>query len=117
MKHVALLFALAFPACATSTDGFTLGNAAWELVLSKTNGGILALTDKPPAPLTLGSRNGCFWGSTFKHPGPNPTYMGGCSYSATGSDRFTYSWTARSCASSTPPAGSTPLLQSCLRTR
>src|SRR5260370_26336266 len=96
---LALLCTLGFPACAqvyfddNSANGLTLGNAAWELVLSKNNGAILALTDKSGGgSLTLGSRNGCLWGSSFKYPGPNPSYIGGCSYSATGGNRFTYSW-------------------------
>ena len=99
MKKVALLFTLALPAFSqiyfddSSTNAFALGNGAWELVLSKTNGGVLALTDKSAGgSLTLGSRNGCLWGASFKFPGPNPAYMGGCSYSASGSNRFTYSW-------------------------
>jgi hypothetical protein len=84
MKRVALLFTLALPACAqiyfddTSADGLTLGNAAWELVLSKNNGAILALTDKSAsASLTLGSRNGCLWGSSFKYPDPTPPTWAG----------------------------------------
>ena len=48
MKQVALLFALALPAYTqiyfddTSAAGLTLGNAVWELLLSKTNGGVCA---------------------------------------------------------------------------
>jgi len=71
-----------------------LGNASYELALSKTNGGILVLLDKAAgAAVTLGSRNGCLWGSTIGNPGPAPDYVTGCRYSVTQSNRFSYSWT------------------------
>ena len=86
MKQLALLLAIALPSYSqiysddASSGGLTRGNAVWELLLSKTNGGILALTDKSAGvSLTLGSHNGCLWGVSFKYPGPSPAYIGGCS--------------------------------------
>src|SRR5262249_15523909 len=48
-------------------DRLRIYSDAYELTLSKTNGAILGLIDKSAnAPLTLGSRNGCLWGSNYQ---------------------------------------------------
>jgi hypothetical protein len=66
-----------------------LRNAHYELALSKANGAILALVDRSAdADLTLGSRCGCLWGAVF--PDADPGYVGGCSYSDPGPNRFDY---------------------------
>lgn len=72
-------------------DRIRISNGYYEIVLSKTNGAILALIDRATnASLTLGSRGGCLWGAVF--PGHAPDYVGGCSFSSTGGNRFSYSW-------------------------
>ena len=74
-------------------DRMLLGNPYYELALSKTNGSILALLDKAGgSAVTLGSRNGCLWGALYGYPGPAQSYVGGCSYSSSGTNRFSYSW-------------------------
>jgi len=75
----------------TAPDVMRLGNVHYELVLSKTNGAILDLTDKAAgASLTLGSRGGCLWGAVF--PESTPDYVGGCLYNAAWANRFAYAW-------------------------
>jgi uncharacterized protein (TIGR03437 family) len=77
----------------SAPDRVLLGNAYYELALSKVNGAILQLTDKSTAaPLMLGSRSGCLWGSNFDYPGPNSGFVGGCSYQAGKPNSFAYSW-------------------------
>jgi len=68
-----------------------LGNPAWELVLSKNNGAILSISDKSAnVSIPVSSRSGCLWGASFR----SGDYIGGCSYSAIWSNRFTYAWDA-----------------------
>jgi uncharacterized protein (TIGR03437 family) len=77
----------------TAPDRMLLGNAFYELALSKSNGGILTLLDKAAgSAVTLGSRGGCLWGSLYRYPGPTPDYVGGCSYTPAGPSQFHYSW-------------------------
>lgn len=72
-----------------------LSNSHYDLALSKTNGAILSLVDKQTGTnLTQGSRGGCLWGAVY--PGHSPDYVGGCSFSSTGSNHFVYSWNATS---------------------
>ena len=77
----------------TAPDRMLLGNPYYELALSKTNGGVLALLDKAGgSTVTLGSRGGCLWGALYGYPGTSQSYVGGCSYSAGGANRFSYAW-------------------------
>jgi hypothetical protein len=69
----------------------TLGNSYYEISFRKTNGAIAHIIDKATGqPVTQGSRNECLWGA-YREAGD---YIGGCSYSATGSNRFSYTWSA-----------------------
>src|SRR5260370_1524856 len=77
----------------TAPDRMLLGNAFYELALSKSKGGMLTLLDKAAgSAVTLGSRGGCLWGSLYRYPGPTPDYVGGCSYTPAGPSQFHYSW-------------------------
>lgn len=79
----------------SAPDRLRISNSHYEIAISKSNGAILALIDRSTnASLTLGSRNGCLWGAVF--PGHAPDYVGGCSFSATSGNRFTYHWNAAS---------------------
>src|SRR5437764_2991785 len=72
-------------------DRLRIFTDTYELALSKSNGAILAITDKTAkADLTLGSRGGCLWGSNYQGT-PTP-YRGGCSFTAGRPDSFTYDW-------------------------
>ena len=65
----------------SSVDHLRLYGNTYELILGKTNGAILGITDKAAhADLTLGSRNGCLWGTNLR---------AGCS-----ADSFRYHWDA-----------------------
>jgi uncharacterized protein (TIGR03437 family) len=77
----------------SAVDRLRLGNAAFEVVLSKSNGAFLAITDKAAAvSLTPGSTSGCLW-TTYATVGTNAnTSFSACKYSAGGGNRFTYSW-------------------------
>ena len=76
-----------------ASDRLILGNDSCELTLSKMNGAILTLLDKMArAPLPLSSRGGCLWGSSFRTDGP--LYRGGCGFSASDPNRFSYRWDA-----------------------
>jgi hypothetical protein len=75
-----------------ASDRMRVGNAAWELSLSKTNGAILDVFDRVlDTSLSTLSRNGCLWGASLDSA---PGYLGGCSYNLTGANRFSYSWSA-----------------------
>ncbi len=79
----------------SAPNSMRLSNSHYELTLSKTNGAIASLVDKyTGANLTQGSRGGCLWGAVY--PGHSPDYVGGCFYSQTGSNRFSYAWNAAS---------------------
>jgi hypothetical protein len=76
----------------SASDRIRVGNAAWELSLSKTNGAILDVFDKVlNTSLAVLSRNGCLWGASLDSA---PGYLGGCSYNLSGANRFSYSWSA-----------------------
>ena len=107
MKHASLLFiivCLLLPSLNVEAqsgiyfddghpDRLRLGNAAYELVLSKDNGAILGITDKRhDLSLTLGSRHGCLWGGVFPDAGSASSFVGGCHFSATRANRFAYEW-------------------------
>src|SRR5262245_43104019 len=73
----------------SASDRLRLTNMFYEISFAKTNGGILEIIDlERKQNLTLGSRAGCLWGSVFT----GNQFVGGCSYSAAGTSRFTYSW-------------------------
>jgi hypothetical protein len=77
----------------SAADQMRISAPAYELALSKSGGAILSVRDKAAgASLTLGSRNGCLWGSSFQNP-PG-AYRGGCNFSAGGARAFSYSWNA-----------------------
>ena len=68
-----------------------LGNANFQLSLNKFNGSITDLAEKTSkSSLTLGSKHGCLWGAIFNSP--NTNYVGGCSFSPTWGNRFSYKW-------------------------
>ncbi len=71
-----------------------LGNTNYyEIGFQKANGAIVYINDKRGAGnVTAGSRYGCLWGVVFLQP--EPTFFGGCNFSATGTNRFTYNWSA-----------------------
>ncbi len=75
-------------------DIMLLGNGAYyEIGFRKSNGAIAYITDKTTGQhVSEGSRRGCLWGAVF--PDATSTYVGGCSYSASWSNRFSYAWTA-----------------------
>jgi len=61
-------------------------------VLSDRHGGIVDLRDRGAGvSVSRGSRNGCLWGASQSLPGPRD-YSGGCLFTASGADRFSYSW-------------------------
>jgi hypothetical protein len=77
----------------SAADHVLVGNTYYELALSKQNGAVLGLIDKSTgAALTLGSRSGCLWGSNVSFPGPNSSFIGGCSYQSGMPNGFSYSW-------------------------
>jgi hypothetical protein len=90
------------------SDRFRVFTAAYELTLSKTNGAILGVTgNNAQTALTLGSRNGCLWGSGYFQ---STAYRGGCSFAAGRPDAFSYAWNADEATlalSYTPAPGST----------
>jgi Domain of unknown function (DUF6259) len=61
----------------------------YELVLSRRNGGIASLVDRVANVKLLTGEGGCLWGARADG---STDYLGGCSYSRTGSPRFAYSW-------------------------
>jgi len=72
-------------------NNLRIRNRHYEIVLSKENGAILAISDIGTGEqLTMGSRKGCLWGATFS--GSEPGYVGGCSFPGDDSNRFTYQW-------------------------
>lgn len=74
-----------------AADTMVLSNDHYAVTLSKVNGGLLSLVDRSAGQnLTSGSRDGCLWGAVF--PGSVPDYVGGCSYSRSGGNRFSYTW-------------------------
>jgi Domain of unknown function (DUF6259) len=64
----------------------------YELLLSRTNGGILSLTDRAAKKKLLVGQGGCIWGARAEG---STDYIGGCSFSRTGASRFSYSWSQR----------------------
>jgi hypothetical protein len=73
-----------------------LGNVEhYEIGFRKSNGAIAYITDKKTGEhVSLGSRHECLWGAWLPHA--TPEYVGGCCYSNTWSNRFTYVWSATS---------------------
>jgi hypothetical protein len=70
-----------------------LGNGLYEVTLRKANGSIAQIIDKATErSVTLGSRWECLWGISY--PQGTPDYVGGCSYTAQGPNRFSYTWSA-----------------------
>ena len=65
---------------------------AYELVLSRTNGGVVSLFDRAARKRVLVGQGGCIWGARAEG---STDYIGGCSYSRTGAARFSYVWDAR----------------------
>jgi hypothetical protein len=61
----------------------------YELVLSRRNGGIASLLDRAANVKLLTGEGGCLWGARADG---STDYLGGCSYSRTGSPRFAYTW-------------------------
>ncbi|PWU24567.1 MAG: hypothetical protein C5B48_05770, partial [Candidatus Rokuibacteriota bacterium] len=72
--------------------GLIVQTPAYQLVLSKQTGAILALIDRRSGVRLIKGQNGCLWGA--KVPTDN-AYVGGCSFGPTDSDRFSYSWNRR----------------------
>lgn len=73
-------------------DLLVLGNTYYEIGVRKSNGAIAYVTDKATGqPVSDGSRGECLWGAVFYGQSPIE-YIGGCQYSATGANRFTYVW-------------------------
>lgn len=68
-----------------------VGNGFYEIGFRKSNGAIASITDKTTGQrVSEGSRYGCLWGAF----GNAASYVGGCSFNATGPDRFRYAWSA-----------------------
>src|SRR5215210_3554724 len=71
-------------------DVMVIGNAAYEVAFLKTNGAITYIMDKATKQhISEGSRFKCLWGVTGAFG-----YLGGCSYTNTGANRFQYRWSA-----------------------
>ncbi|RME61404.1 MAG: hypothetical protein D6790_07870, partial [Caldilineae bacterium] len=73
-------------------DLMVLSNGTdYEVAFRKANGSIAYILDKTTGQqVSAGSRFECLWGAVF--PGAAPEYVGGCSFSAGGANRFTYTW-------------------------
>ncbi len=70
-----------------------LSTNTYRLVLGKTNGTILGLQDRGRGTQLLQGQGGCLWGARLAG---EDAYVGGCSFSPTGPDRFSYDWDVRS---------------------
>ncbi len=94
----------------SAPDRLVVSGHSYELALSKTNGAILDIREKPGAkPLSLGSRNGCLWAATFQSA--KLPFHGGCNYPA-GRDGFHYGWDrARSTLTLTYSGDATVLIE------
>src|SRR3954451_1303273 len=61
----------------------------YELALSNRNGSLLSLLSRPDHGRLLAGQNGCLWAA--RADGVSD-YIGGCAYSRTGANRFSYRW-------------------------
>ncbi len=75
----------------SAPDILILGNAHYELVLSKWNGAIRSITDKATGQ-HVSDGSDCVWGAVFYDQ--TTDYEGGCLYGAAASKRFAYTWNA-----------------------
>ena len=69
-----------------------ISTPAYELILNRKNGGILSLVDRAAKKQLLVGEGGCIWGARTVN---SNDCIGGCSYSRTGSRRFSYRWDQR----------------------
>jgi hypothetical protein len=65
---------------------------AYELTLSRRNGGILSLVDRAARTRVIVGEGGCIWGARADG---TTDYIGGCTFSRSGAARFSYRWNAR----------------------
>jgi hypothetical protein len=73
----------------SDTSTMRLGNSAYEVGFRKSDGSIAYIVDKATGlHVSEGSRYGCLWGAFGSAAG----YIGGCSFGASGSNRFSYAW-------------------------
>lgn len=68
-----------------------LTTAAYRLNLSKDNGAILELVDRRTGVRLIRGQAGCAWGITLA----SGADFGGCSFSRTGENRFSYRWSKK----------------------
>jgi hypothetical protein len=65
----------------------------YRLTLTKKNGQIAELVDRSSGKQLLTGQGQCLWGGDANGAG---AYVGGCAFSSTGPDRFSYAWDAKS---------------------
>ena len=61
----------------------------YELALSNKNGSLLSLLSRPDHARLLAGQNGCLWAARADGV---TDYVGGCTYTRTGPNRFSYRW-------------------------
>src|SRR5437660_6648834 len=66
--------------------------SAYQLVVSRKNGGILSLVDRAAKKQLVAGQGGCMWGARAEG---GTEYIGGCSFSPKGPRRFSYRWDPR----------------------
>lgn len=97
----------------TPDDLLILANDFYELGIRKSNGSLAYIRDKQTEQnVSEGSRGECLWGAVFEQPGEATEYTGGCSYSDTGANHFSYVWSQETGSlelTYTPAAGSNAL--------
>lgn len=78
----------------SNPDFMLMGNADYEISISKINGALLYILDKATGEhVSAGSRYDCLWGSIFAAVAQPDDYVGGCLYHRDNANRlFTWTW-------------------------
>ena len=63
----------------------------YQLVLSKQNGALLSVVDRASGTRLVSGQNGCQWGASST---PDQGFIGGCTFSPSSANRFSYRWSA-----------------------
>src|SRR5207244_673469 len=77
----------------SSPGQLVITTPTYELTLSRASGALVELVEAASGARLLHGQNGCAWGVV---PDGDASYVGGCSFSARGRSRFSYSWDRRS---------------------
>src|SRR5205823_13392608 len=72
-------------------DRMVLAAPGYQLTLSRQNGALLSVLDTVSGTHLVSGQNGCAWGATST---PDQSDIGGCAFSSTGANRFSYRWSA-----------------------